>query len=216
MDYHEITVPRTARFALSAEPGDATTEIWFACHGYAQLAGSFLESLMPAAAPGRVLVAPEGLSRFYLDSGAGRVGASWMTKEGREAEIRDYVALLDAVRAEVTRGLPSHPSITILGFSQGSATAFRWAVRGKTPPDRLILWGGGVPGDHDPVATRQTLGNTSVTLVTGTRDRYTSPSAMERDAATLRETGVAVDVAIFDGGHRLDDATLLELADRTD
>ncbi len=110
MEYHEITVPRTARFALSADPGDATTEIWFACHGYAQLAGSFLESIMPAAAPGRVLVAPEGLSRFYPDSGTGRVGASWMTKEGRESEIRDYVALLDAVRDEVTRGLPSPPA----------------------------------------------------------------------------------------------------------
>ncbi len=55
-----------------------------------------------------------------------------------------------------------------------------------------------------------------MTLVTGTRDRYTSPSVMERDAARLRETGMAVDVVIFDGGHRLDDATLLELADRTD
>lgn len=212
MHQREISIHRTARYALSAIPDAGTAEVWFACHGYGQLAGRFLEYLLPVAGPDRVLVAPEGLSRFYLDGGTGRVGASWMTREDRAAEIHDYVAFLDAVRGEVLRGLPLIPRTTILGFSQGTATAFRWAVQGSEPPDRLILWGGGVPGDHQPEPTRTALGRTKISLVTGTRDEYTSPSVMERDADLLRSLGLSVDVRVFDGGHAIHRVTLSELA----
>src|ERR1051325_10016453 len=59
-----------------------------------------------AAAPRhgrRRLVAPEGLSRFYLSERATerRVGASWMTREDRLAEIADYLGYLDAVYDDV-------------------------------------------------------------------------------------------------------------------
>ena len=45
----------------------------------------------------RVLVAPEGLSRFYVNATHGLVGASWMTREDRQHEIDDYVGYLDAI-----------------------------------------------------------------------------------------------------------------------
>ena len=75
-------------------------------------------------------MAPEGLSRFYLDAGAGKVGASWMTKEDRAHEIEDYLSYLEQVRAAIIPPVP----LTILGFSQGVATAARWAV--ATAPRR--------------------------------------------------------------------------------
>ncbi len=46
-----------------------------------------------------------------------------MTKEDRENEIADYVDFLDAVFGEV---VTPGARVTVLGFSQGVATAARW------------------------------------------------------------------------------------------
>src|SRR6266704_6639708 len=92
---HHVSVTRTARyFTLGSSRGVA--EVWFACHGYGQLAGRFLEKLRVLDDGTRYLVAPEGLSRFYLSESATarRVGASWMTREDRLVEIEDYVRYL--------------------------------------------------------------------------------------------------------------------------
>src|SRR5213592_1979241 len=99
MQEHHIGVTRGARyFALGTSSGEVG-EVWFACHGYGQLAARFLEKLRVLDDGRRYLVAPEGLSRFYLSESPTerRVGASWMTREDRLAEIEDYVRYLDAV-----------------------------------------------------------------------------------------------------------------------
>ena len=119
---HRLSVPRSAR--CFSQGGEAAVEGWVVLHGYGQLASRFLRSLESLATPSRLVVAPEGLSRFYLDAGGGKVGASWMTKEDRVREIEDYLAYLDLVRATLMPPVP----LTILGFSQGVATAARWAV----------------------------------------------------------------------------------------
>ena len=95
---HELTVSRTARYYTLGDRGPAVREVWMACHGYGQMAARFARHFTALEQPGRALVFPEAHSRFYVDA-AGRelVGASWMTREHRQAEIRDYVAYLDAV-----------------------------------------------------------------------------------------------------------------------
>lgn len=132
-----------------------------------------------------------------------------MTREARSHEIEDYVSFLDAVRNEVL-GSADRPYL-ILGFSQGAATAFRWAVRSGKPPSRLVLWGGGVPPDEDDDAVRKALANTPITLVTGEADRYAPPAAIREDAERLRQLGLEVSVDFFDGGHRLDKKTLARI-----
>src|SRR5213595_2848351 len=88
-----------------------------------QLAARFLEKLRVLDDGHRYLVAPEGLSRFYLSESPTerRVGASWMTREDRLAEIEDYVRYLDAVYADVF-GFLDRALVTAhaLGFSQGA------------------------------------------------------------------------------------------------
>ena len=51
----------------------------------------------PAA---RLLIAPEGLSRFYHEDHES-IGASWMTREERLEEIKDYLMYLDLVHDRV-------------------------------------------------------------------------------------------------------------------
>src|SRR5881396_3950063 len=103
MHEHHLSVSRTARYFTLGERSAAVEEVWFACHGYGQLGARFLEKLRVLDDGTRYLVAPEGLSRFYLSESPTerRVGASWMTREDRLAEIEDYVRYLDAVYAVV-------------------------------------------------------------------------------------------------------------------
>ncbi len=97
-----IRVTRTARVQLLGNPGPLVGEIWFGCHGYGQLASDLARQLEVLHAPDRLVVVPEALSRFYLDpldrrASERRVGATWMTREDREAEISDYVSYLDTL-----------------------------------------------------------------------------------------------------------------------
>ena len=133
---HRLSVSRSAR--CFSRGGEAAAEAWVVLHGYGQLASRFLRGFESIATPTRLVVAPEGLSRFYLDAGAGRVGASWMTKEDRAHEIEDYLAYLAQVRAALIPPVP----LTILGFSQGVATAARWAVahRARAGAADLLGW----------------------------------------------------------------------------
>src|SRR4051794_4030838 len=131
---HAITVPRTARYYTLGPTHGFPRELWFVLHGYGQLAGRFIEQFAPIDDGTRLIVAPEALSRFYLDSiperrkqSAPRVGATWMTREAREHEIADYIEYLDRLALEVKHHLSgASPRIIVLGFSQATATVSRW------------------------------------------------------------------------------------------
>src|SRR5258708_18756313 len=101
MQEHHIGVTRSARYFTLGDSSRGVGEVWFVCHGYGQLASRFLEKLRVLDDGRRYLVAPEGLSRFYLSESPTerRVGASWMTREHRLAEIEDYVRYLHALDA---------------------------------------------------------------------------------------------------------------------
>src|SRR5690242_1913739 len=151
MEEHHLSVARTARYFTLGSPGPGTRELWLVCHGYGQLASRFLRPFSALDDGTRLIVAPEGLSRFYSDPNQHeRVGASWMTREDRLTEIDDYVRYLDAVHAEVrSAGGGGTSRLVVLGFSQGVATACRWVARGSVPVERLIAWGGELPPELD-------------------------------------------------------------------
>ena len=205
---HSLRVSRTARVATLGSPATAATW-WVALHGYGQRAADFAERCAVLTGPDRAVVAPEALSRFYVDGleTHEQVGASWMTREAREDEIADYVEYLDAVVRRL-RPDDASPSICVLGFSQGAATASRWALLGDTAVDRLVLWGGAPAHDLDLDAHAERLRALDVTLVIGTDDPYVTD---ERRAAVRRRLArhdIPATVHTFAGGHRLDDDTL--------
>ncbi len=220
MQEHHLSVSRTARyFALGTSSGEVG-EVWFACHGYGQLAGRFLEKLRVLDDGRRYLVAPEGLSRFYLSESPTerRVGASWMTREDRLAEIDDYVRYLDAVYADVFGSLArAQVTVHALGFSQGTSTVSRWAAMGKARIDRLTLWGGEFPPDLDlnvdTVVSR--LRGVRLALVYGRSDEYITPKVVQAITARLRQHGIPFNEIPFDGGHELNEAVLRTLGGET-
>jgi predicted esterase len=217
MDEHRITTQRSARYYTLGLAGAATREVWFVCHGYAQLAGRFLEKLRVLDDGHRHLVAPEGLSRFYLSESPAerRVGACWMTREDRLAEIDDYVHYLDTVYAAVFARV-DRAAVTVhaLGYSQGAATVSRWAGMGTARIDRVVLWGGELPPDLDlskePAAGRLRAGR--LTFVYGRSDEFITPKIVEATKQRLREHGIPYQEMPFDGGHELNAKALTELA----
>jgi predicted esterase len=212
-----LRVPRSARYYLLGDPDDPA-EIWIACHGYGQLASKFAEALAPLDDGRRLIAVPEALSRFYLDEAMKRhgpdspVGASWMTREDRDAEIADHVEYLDLLAEELRPETDRRVPLVALGFSQGVATVARWAARGRSHPDRVILWGGTLPSDLQERPGAPPFGAASVTLVAGERDPLISLAALERARAALAERGVAVRVESHPGGHALNGDLLRRLA----
>lgn len=212
MNVHHITVARTARYFLLGDELGAN-EVWFVLHGYSQLAASFVRWFEPAARPGRLIVAPEALSRAYFDERtARRVGASWMTREDRDAEIQDYVLYLDKVADEVIGALPPRPWVEIHGFSQGCATGCRWAALGRQSVNRLVLWGGTVPPDLDVERLRASLRGAPLVMAAGERDQFVPLDRLRSEQTRLAGVGIGVDLRTFPGGHAVDAAALATLA----
>lgn len=213
MNEHSLSVPRSARYFTSGADPKAAREIWFVLHGYGQLAGRFLRHFAALGDGQRTLVAPEGLSRFYLEGDArDKVGASWMTREDRLREIDDYVHYLDVVFAEVMHERRPAGGIHVLGFSQGTATACRWLALGRAHADRLILWGGEVPPDVDLAGARERWDRTPLLFVVGSTDPFITPKVLARDEQRLREHGIGYRVERFEGGHELRDDVLARVA----
>lgn len=212
-----LRTQRTARCSVRG-PGDpaAVRELWVALHGYGQLASSLANDLGAIDDGARLIVAPEGLSRFYFakpfeSHREAPVGASWMTRADRDEEIADYLEWLDLAHAHHARALKTGTPLVVLGFSQGTATASRWIASGRVRPRRFICWGAGIAPELD-LAEGSPLRATRVTLVHGSRDRLVSRDAVNTERTRLDAAGFPHDYVEFEGGHRLDDDTLLRLA----
>jgi predicted esterase len=212
---HRLLVSRHARFFTLGDV-ETATDVWIVVHGYAQLASEFIAGFDGLEGEGRCIVAPEALNRFYREETGGShatapVGATWMTREDRVAEITDHVAYLDAV---VQRVGGEGRRLTALGFSQGVATVTRWIALGTTVVDRVICWAGNIPEDVDLAAPDRRFSRGGVDLVVGSRDRFATWANLDEQRRRLASAGVEHRLHTFEGGHRLDRDTLRMLASR--
>ncbi len=212
MQQHHLTIPRTARYCTLGELTDKTQEIWFVCHGYGQLAPYFIKKFEPIAAENRLIVAPEALSRFYLEGFSGRVGATWMTREERTTEIDDYVNYLNLLYDNILGGKDiTHLKINILGFSQGTATACRWVMNRHIKFDRLILWAGYFANGIEDVIAPDLLTDKEVVLVYGTQDEFLKQIDVVKYEANIRQAIPQLRVITFEGGHTVEAEALLKV-----
>lgn len=179
--------------------------VWFVLHGYGQLSEYFIRHFECLLEPGVMVIAPEAPSRFYLGSDYGRVGASWMTKRNREADINDLTAYLDKVFDSVFSrfGCGSETQFNFLGFSQGVPVLCRWLHTKSVQPGKLILWAGSVPHDMPPAELKMLLSRGKSYLVYGTEDEYLAmlkPGEIEK---TVEEQQLPVQLKTFTGGHTI-------------
>ncbi|MEL7121960.1 MAG: phospholipase [Bacteroidota bacterium] len=212
---HKIPVQRTAHFYTIGEPSPEVEYLWIVCHGYGQLAKNFIRKFDVLASPNTLIVAPEGLSRFYWGGVTGEVVASWMTKEDRLDEIADYANMLSQIKDQLTPQLsPKHKTI-LFGFSQGCATQVRWIMAKKPEYDALVLWAGAFPEDLDYNApTAPDLNQKPNWFIYGDKDQYLTPKRIAMHEELIKSFKLKLEVIQFEGTHRVDRTVLKELSNQ--
>ena len=207
-----ITVHKTARYFVIGKPSTKIKSVWFVLHGYSQLAEDFIKIFEPIKNETTLIIAPEALNKFYIKGFSGKVGSTWMTKEDRENEIKDYVNYLDSVYDDVIKfGLLPKIKITVLGFSQGTAAACRWLSKGKSKVNRLILWGGGVPPNIDLELSKELFNSLQLTIVVGDKDEFISAEQIEKEEQRLKKNNIEYSLILFEGKHVIKKEILLKL-----
>ncbi|MEM0996604.1 MAG: phospholipase [Bacteroidota bacterium] len=206
-----IPVTRTARYYQLGEPGPHLKRVWFVLHGYGQLASYFIRHFDVVHDSTTLVIAPEALSRFYNDGVNGRVGATWMTKEDRRNEINDYLNYLDQLYTRIRKDIGKDVEKVLLGFSQGTATAWRWLKQGTLNPDHFINWAGNVPQEMNETWAERLRGVQLYTAV-GTQDKYISPELADLLVDGLRNLAPDLVDLRFPGEHRMDRPTLRKIA----
>lgn len=205
-----IQVRRTARFYQMGQAGPHIHRIWYVLHGYGQLASYFVKHFEQIADANTLVVAPEALSRFYSKGTDGRVGATWMTKEDRLNEIDDYILYLDALHEQISAQVQAGAEVVLLGFSQGTATAWRWMKKGKVRVAHLVNWAGSVPAEMNE-EWAALLKNMHLYAVLGDNDPYISEKDADLRIQALRSIKPDLHDLRFKGEHRMDAETLDKL-----
>ena len=167
-------------------------------HGYAESADVMLERLQ--SIPGTetaTLVAIQGLNRFYRGRSE-EVVAGWMTRQDRETAIADTVRYVDAALDAVLAAHSSDPAIVHVGFSQGAASAFRAAVRGRRRSAAVIAVGGDVPPE---LLADESARFPRVLLVRGDSDDWYTQPKLDADLASLRRRGASATPKTVAAGH---------------
>jgi predicted esterase len=143
------------------------------------------------------VVAVQALHPFY-NAKTGEVVASWMTKQDRLLAIDDNIRYADrAIEAAKQEVATSRP-LVYLGFSQGTAMAYRAAVGTSHPFNGIIALAGDVPPEL-PAEPRDS--DTRVLIGRGRDDDWYDQSKLESDLARLEQMGWDVETYVFDGGH---------------
>lgn len=198
---NHIAVSRTARYYTLGELSSKTKQVWFVLHGWGMNAKDFITQFEPLLTEEVFFIAPEALSRFYLKDSEGKVGATWMTKEDRLNEIKDYISYLDSLYAHF--GLEKIPSakIVALGFSQGSATLTRWLNSSSNKVDVAIVHSGDVAPELLPLKETSGLNRTKNYIFYGTKDEYFPLPLIHKMLKNYRSLNFAE--VEFDGGHEV-------------
>lgn len=208
---HRISFQFNGRYEVLGKPGAEVEHLWFVCHGHGQLAKYFIRHFECLNDGNHLIVAPEGLFRYYLQGFTGRVGATWMTKEDRINDIANYLTYLKAVFQEVRPQVASKAKVTLLGFSQGAATISRFATQTDIEFDRLVLWAGIFPPDLPPLESQRKLSDKKCYLVYGLNDPFLTKTRITEQEEIARQIKVTPEVMTFEGKHELNENVLLQI-----
>jgi predicted esterase len=206
---HTLKIDFQARYYTLGKVNANTRNIWFVLHGYGQLAQYFIKKFNTLEKEGICVIAPEGLSKFYLEdvtsrsrSGNQRVGATWMTRENRQTDIENYVNYLNQVY-DCCVPQNFNGMITVFGFSQGAATAARWVIDKHIKFDQLITWCGILPEDMNFETASEIFKNKKVMMVMGKSDPYLNDEKLKQMTTIHERLKIKPILIAFEGGHEI-------------
>lgn len=199
---HSLSINYQTKFFSLNELTNKTKRIWIVFHGYGMLAEYFLKKFEILDSEENHIIAPQGLSRFYLENPRGRVGASWMTKDDRLIEIQNQQSYLGKVMESI--GNIIDKEIIFFGFSQGTATMGRFAAFSKLPFKKMVLWAGDFPHDVEAGAFDFITGEEEIHYYTSKEDPFFKEEMIEKQDKLVKEaTGIAPILHWYEGGHKV-------------
>jgi predicted esterase len=210
MKIQHITIFQKARVISLGDESNTIERIWMVLHGYGQLSKYFALKFESIAIDNTLVIAPEGLNRFYLNGFSGRVGATWMTKEDRLTDIENNHHYLSAVFEQCKSKFPK-AKFGVIAFSQGAATAVRWFCHAQPKIQHLIVWSGSFPEDLNWFEDVQKLNKIPLTFILGNQDEFIDETKLAQQTQFLRDKGLNFNLIRFDGGHDIDLKTLTEV-----
>jgi len=205
-EHHKLPVTRTAHYYTLGTPGKHIKRLWIVAHGYAQLASTFIHRFESLEDGATLVIAPEALSKFYWGKFTGKVVASWMTSGDRLDEIADYSNYLQQIYDEYVPQLAPDVQITLLGFSQGTATVVRWALAKHPIFHNLVLWAGAFPEDIPYHEKADYWTDKKCYFMYGTQDQLMTEKRRQWSLEVIKEKKLDVSVQHFDGKHVVDKA----------
>jgi predicted esterase len=196
---------RTARYISLGEPGAGTQHVWFCLHGREQNLLEFARQLINLDTPERLLILPEGLSRYASPAlettpEAPATVASWFAPDSVQADLQDLTAYLDGLAAQVLAACPPGTPVTVLGYGHGAAAACQWLAHGHTRYDKLLLYASVFPAEIDRQELLAGLPKKPVTIVTTTVDSFTPEVAGEGLLQDLQGAGLAAQLRYVSEG----------------
>lgn len=201
-----MTVPHTAhpiattvhgRYCLRPADG-RPLGLLVGFHGYAQTAEIMAAELDRIEGTSAWLtISVQALHRFYTKTGD--IVASWMTSQDRELAIADNIAYVGRVLAEVRATRPEAVGLpaVFVGFSQGTAMAYRAALTAGEAGVGVIALGGDIPPEIR--ATDRRLPR--VLIGRGSEEQWYTEAKLQTDVAWLKTTGTPHTVCAYAGGH---------------
>ena len=208
--HHMILVPATVHgrvFIEPDEPAAVSAGALVGFHGYAQTGNDMMEQLRSIpGADGWTRVSIQALNRFYI-RGDAQVVSCWMTREDRDVAIADNIAYVDSAIAGVTEHSAAgteHAPLVLLGFSQGTAMAYRAALMGAQPAAGIIALAGDIP----PELKAEGAGRhpwPKVLIAVGDKEQWYTGAKLDDDLAFLAARGIDHSVVRFAGGHEWTD-----------
>ena len=215
---HQLTVNKTARYACYGELSEKTKYLWLALHGSHMTCEQMLYKFADFDPKEHFVIAPEGLSRFYLKGMSGDVVASWMTKRDRLLEIQDlcdYLSQLWTLYLEkiVDLYIVDIKSVKkiLLGFSQGGTSAFRWLHAHKTDFDFFFPYAAWIPDDIDYSVSATNFSHMSSHFSYGKQDQYLTEDRITVLKDLLIQNNLPTSIIPHEGDHRIDRNHLMHL-----
>jgi predicted esterase len=207
-----IKILKTARYFSNEFTAADIKSVLIVIHGYAQLGKDFINSFSFLDDKKTLIIAPEGLSKFYFRN---QIGASWMTKEDRLNEINDYVNYLNSVIKQISLKIDlSKTETSLLGFSQGVHTAVRFFTGSSYNFGKLIICSSDFPKDADFHKLKEKLAEAKMYFVHGIDDEIISHGTYNDNMKLLREKQIDFEEITFNGKHEINKDSILKILNK--
>jgi len=212
---HNISFEFSSSYITYNKLTDKTENIWIVFHGYGQLSKYFIRRFDVLEGDKNYIIAPQGLSKFYVDEDFKNVGASWLTKEDKESDLLNQqkylIKLMDELKSKIDF---SKIKINLFGFSQGVSALTRLLINYNMKIDNIIIWAGWVPDEFFNI-NKNVLKDTNLFFVVGNKDKYYNNPIIKGYIEKFKKTlNKEIDYFVFDGGHIVDRKVLKKINEK--